>query len=226
MKKTAILTVGFLCMASGSSAFTLVNGGFDATSGAGIGQSSGTDLKGLADGSARSSWDIFNQLSGWETGKGGAGVEIQTNATLSGIDAQSGGFYVELDTTKNSNIYQDLTLDRGKYQLSFYYAPRVSTNLATNRIAYSIGDLSGSISGHKTKVKPGEWTKVTEYFKVDQNNTNVRLAFAAKGKSDSYGGLLDTVNLVAVPLPATLALMGVAMAGLIGFGARRRKTKA
>ncbi|MFM7275517.1 MAG: PEP-CTERM sorting domain-containing protein, partial [Gammaproteobacteria bacterium] len=47
------------------------------------------------------------------------------------------------------------------------------------------------------------------------------LEFRAVGKADTYGGSLDNVSVEAVPLPGTLGLLGLGLAGL-GMTRRRR----
>ena len=163
------------------------------------------------------SWGIWDSIPGWSSKD--AGVEIQTNRTLRQIDAHSGEYYTELDTYRNSTIYQDVTLGAGRHKLTFWYSPRTH-DPKTNGIDFALGSLvGGSITGPSSDVTYGDWTKVVQGFTVDTPGT-YQLSFAASGKSNSYGGLLDDVAISAVPLPAGALLL---MTGLAGLGLARRR---
>ncbi|MGB5869690.1 MAG: VPLPA-CTERM sorting domain-containing protein [Albidovulum sp.] len=172
------------------------------------------------------SWDRWKNINGWST-IGGPGIEIQSNRTLSTIDAHEGTKYVELDSNRNSAMVQSIALEVGSYMLSFWYSPRTS-DPSTNGIEFNIGNALGYLtSGYATAGTPapakvGSWTKVWRIFNVTTAG-NYDLRFAANGVSDSYGGLLDSVDVAQVPLPA--AGFGL-MAALGGLAALRRRRKA
>ena len=196
---------------SAASAATVVNGSFE-------------------DGPAVSNWQIFGSIPGWSADPN---IEIQTADTLNSIDPQDGARYAELDTNTNSRIYQSIILDAGTYLLSFFYSPRVNDTSAdadTNDMSYSVADLSGSIIGAPTpgEFEHGEWTKVTGYFTVGADGTEVELSFQASGETPTdgcgnCGALLDNVSIAAVPLPAGLLLM---LSAVGAFGFARRRTQA
>lgn len=177
-----------------------------------------------------SSWDVFKTASGW-TSITGAGIEIQSNRTLKSINGHDGQHYVELDSNNNSDMFQDVVLAVGDHVLSFFYSPR-SKNAATNGIDFSVsGLLSGNVTGPGGVLGTavGAWTEITQKFTVATAGTYT-LGFAATGSSNSYGGLLDAVSITpsgqpvappAVPLPASVLLLGGGVAGL--FSVRRRK---
>lgn len=179
-------------------------------------------------------WDVYTSIPGWTTAAG-AGIEVQTNRTLSSIDAHSGSHYIELDShprsTSNSAMQQKLTLAAGVYDLTFFYSPRTS-DVNTNGISYSVvnkannnillGAVSGPSATHGTKV--GVWTEVTSRFTVGVDDSPLLLKFAATGTQNTLGGLIDSVSISAVPVPAGLPLLMSAMAGLAWM--RRRKASA
>jgi hypothetical protein len=173
-------------------------------------------------------WAVFDTIPGWRTVDGN-GIEIQTNRTLGQIDAQHGRSYVELDShpndgNSNSTMRQSIAFDVGRYLLSFYYSPRTH-DAGSNGIAYSIGTdlmnlLSGSITGPGRDTAVGQWTRVTGLFDVTKAGT-YNLDFAATGRAETYGGLIDNVAISPVPVPAGGVLLLTALGGLAL--ARRRQ---
>jgi hypothetical protein len=170
-------------------------------------------------------------------------MEVQSEGTLGNIDAHHGDYYVELVTNKVSGFHQDVLLDAGTYLLSFFYSPRVQQNSDSttnaNDMSYgiegfdglgvSLGDiLAGSVVGAPNEAyERGEWTEVSAYFTVAQEQT-VRLSFDAIGDGftpgcGNCGALIDSVSLAAVPLPAGVLLM---LSALGAFGFARRRTQA
>lgn len=168
------------------------------------------------------SWGIWDTLPGWRSGPN-HGIEVQTNRTLSTIDAHSGDYYVELDSNGSGSMIQDLFLAAGKYTLSFFYSPRVA-QMDTNDITYSVGGLFSGLVGSATEgAEVGSWLEVTQEFMVTTAG-NYELGFFADANGDTYGGLLDdvSVEMVApVPVPAGAVLGLTALASLLML--RRRK---
>lgn len=168
-------------------------------------------------GVAANSWTIKAALDGWTVGAKGA--EVRNNVAGA---AQDGRNYLELDTTVNSWISQTIdTVNGGKYNLSFYYAPRENTGAATNGIDVL---WNGGLLKH---VEQDNFSAKTNWFKVDLSMFAVgslsNLSFKASGASDGYGGSLDNVSLTsAVPEPATLATLLLGL-GMMGFALRRRQ---
>lgn len=220
--KAVIYALALSAAAPLSAATLLVNGGFEQSPGM-AGAYGGTfeDLP-----TAGRSWDVWTELPGWQTSSG-AGIEVQTDRTLNIIDAHHGAYYVELDShgaNSNTTMYQDVELEAGTYELSFFYSPR-RAEADTNGIAYSVLASSGSllsetITGPGGGVPRRSWTEVTQRFTLTQSET-IRLSFTATGTQDTYGGFLDDVSLAPVPLPAAgwMLLMGVA--GMAALRARR-----
>ena len=171
-----------------------------------------------------SSWDVWKRLNGWTT-QTGPGIEVQSNRTLSTIDAQEGTKYVELDSNANSSMGQNIALKAGQYLLSFWYSPRTA-DPKTNGIEYAVGKLvSGTATnGQPVGARPGRWTLVSTLFTVKKAGSYL-LAFGASGRNDSYGGLIDNISVdpAPVPLPAAGGLLLVGLGALVAL---RRKQKA
>lgn len=227
MKKTVFATLAALAMSMAaplSAATTsnlVVNGSFETV------PSNRGDIV-----NARN-WDVYSSIEGWNTlaGVSGSGIEIQTNPTLSFINAQDGGRYAELDSHRgsytNSTIYQSLSLGAGTYELSFWYSPRENSQV-TNGIDYAILDgvqsvVSGTVNGPSADVARGAWTQFSSRFTL-ANATDVTLQFAAVGDADRRGGLLDNVSIAPAPVPLPAAGW-MLIAGVAGMGALRARGK-
>lgn len=179
-----------------------------------------------------SNWNVFNSINGWDTLEG-AGIEIQTNSTLNFIDAQEGNNYVELDSHDRSNqgrhnsmmgqVLEGLTIG-SSYDLSFWYTARTNRSDNSNGINMLWGSDYNSLTDMlsiENTVQDGIWHQYT--YSLTATDSSMLLAFEADGKNDSYGGLIDNieVNATSVPEPSILALMGIGVVGL-GFANRRK----
>lgn len=161
------------------------------------------------------SWGVYQSIEGWDKFDG-PGIEVQRNTVIA---AQSGSQYVELDSNYNSSMYQavgGLTVGAA-YDLSFWYHARTNTGYNDNGIAvywgdYLPGDLAVSVDGLTQSNTPG-WIEQTATLVATAET--MYLLFAATGYSNSLGGFVDNVTLTAVPEPATLALFGLGLAGLL-----------
>jgi hypothetical protein len=199
--------------------------------------SAGTTFESLPGGAK---WGVWKALNGWTT-VNGPGIEVQTSGTIGPLAAQHGSYYVELDSTGNSTMEQQVKLAKGSYLLSFWYSPRTG-NTASDQIDYSVGDLlKGSVNAFNALLgKPvAGWQKIVAPFSVggksagksggDSNGMQeFALRFGAGGPtSDTRGGLMDSVEIVKlpaeVPLPATGVLL---LAGLGVLGARHLRRSA
>jgi Protein of unknown function (DUF642)/PEP-CTERM motif len=170
-----------------------------------------------ANAQANSTWNIYSNLNGWSGGR--AGIELRNNVAGSAHEGQN---YVELDTTANSSISQSFNTLLGQtYALSFAYSPREHVAASSNgiQVFWNGADL-GTFTG-LTAASGNVWQ--VETLNVFGTGGLTTLSFQAVGRSDSYGGSLDSVRVTtAIPEPETYALM-VAGLGLMGLVARRRK---
>ncbi len=141
------------------------------------------------DASVLNNWGLLNSLTGWQNV--GAKVEIQTSQ-LNLIPSIAGNQYIELDSTANYAIFQDiLTNDGDTYEVSFYYSARVAGNLNTNIAeVYWNGQLLDTLNTDSVG-----WKKYT--YTVTGAAINTELKFKGAGTSDSYGAFIDDVSVTA-----------------------------
>ncbi|MDJ0857960.1 MAG: hypothetical protein QNJ03_02690 [Dinoroseobacter sp.] len=179
----------------------------------------------------RSGWNLFKDIPSWSAAHR---VEIQSNRTLRTVDAQDGSNYVELVTNRNDSLFQDVYLEIGTYELSFFYSPRVrSPGTTSNNMAFSVGRsdttlTSGVVEGPAgTDPRWGSWTEITSIFGVAEAGTYT-LSFSATGNPNARGcgncgALVDNVTLAAMPLPGSSLLLLAGIGGLGALHARRKK---
>ncbi|MBE0348735.1 DUF642 domain-containing protein [Pseudoalteromonas peptidolytica] len=162
-------------------------------------------------GSISGNWALFNDLQGWN--RDGARFEIQKQS-LGIINAQDGDQYLELDSTANYTIYQDIPTTAGKkYKVSFYYSARVVDNNSTNLARAWFGENTLATMNATTR----GWSKYE--FTVEATSSSTQLKFQGVGTSDSYGALLDNVVVTEealTPAPTTGCKVGVY--GINNFG--------
>jgi hypothetical protein len=196
------------------------------------------------------SWGVFSGLPGWSHIAGyGPGIEVQHNGTLgAGKNAVDGKHYVEMDTHFNTNtpgnsnagIFQLLTgLKVGQtYELSFWYRARdtAENNNGLNVYWKANGSVINKTNADFTydysagANNNANWVQYKE--KVIASSTDMLIGFGGAGEQvynpaknttaggNGKGALLDMVELVEVPAPATIALFGLAGLALLS---RRRK---
>lgn len=194
----------FVCAAIAASAFAaqaqnlVVNGSFEANS-VGAGR-----------------FITLNNTLGWT---GTPTIEIRNGVAGNAQDANN---YVELDTNRNSGMFQSVATGTGWYELSFWFSPRERVAAGSNGLSYSFGALSGTVAAVQGAPLGNVWQQFTDRVYLTGPTT---LTFFATGTSDSLGGSLDNVSVTAVPEPETYAMMLAGLA-LMGSIARRRKNKA
>ena len=230
--KVSTIALGIFA-AAGAHASLIHNGSFE------------TPEVGLDGDEAGGAWSIYydGDVDGWTSSLGSDssdyGIEIQENGTLSGVTAHSGDQYVELDTTQNSFMFQEVNgLVVGEfYTFSFWYQPRterqtgstlpLTLNPNDNGIDVYWGDfnsldqtdsIANEFVGEFVADDDSGWA-LYEYD-VQATDETMLFGFFAGGDSNSYGGLIDDVSLVAVPEPSAIALFGL---GILGLGVARRR---
>ena len=193
-------------------------------------------------GQSVSNWKIFSDVPGWT---GTPNIEIQSDRTLRSIDADTGNYYAELDTNRNSQITQTVqNVASGLYLLEFMYSPRVNrTATDTNDMRFGLSTTSGTTVSHQilgaptlTDVPHGAWTKFSAMITAGQGE-DITVSFEALGETrtrgcGNCGALIDTVSLsfvtrnddtspAPVPLPAGGALI-LSGLGALAIARRRR----
>jgi PEP-CTERM motif len=179
---------------------------------------------------AGASWTVLAGLSGWQA-DASSGVELRN--AVAGL-AHDGANFIELDTnpgsfgnasfddTTNSGISQTVGTQAGaSYELTWFYSPRSGVAASSNDIqVYWNGALLTTSSGSGEGQPGNAWNEYS--FTVTGTGSDT-LRFAAGGTADRLGGSLDSVSLVAAPVPepGTTALLLAGLAA-IGFVARRR----
>ena len=170
-------------------------------------------------------WAFYNQIPGWKAAFGT--IEIQSGPGMhTGSALPPGTQFIELDAEYNSSMFQDIRTETGKqYMLSFYYAPRNGFD-GMHFLSHTTGiDVFWENEILATVVENGPPEHVNNWnqysFTVTANDPLgiSRLQFNAAGNSDSYGGLLDKVELaeIIIPEPSSLALISLGFVGMLAF---------
>lgn len=183
------------------------------------------------------SWQVYQTFGEWET-TSGSGIEIQVTGAVTGVSANSGDQYVELDSDnergglpgqpKNSSMTTELNLIAGNYIVEWYYQPRTATpndnKIGVYLAGASQGTFFATLLGSENSVRTAitDWVKVTYEFYVDGKDNDYLLTFRAEGISNELGGYIDDVSVSRVPVPAAGFMLLAGIGGLAAF--RRRKS--
>ena len=164
------------------------------------------------------SWSIYSNLVGWTGGPD----QIELRNNIAGT-AQDGNNFVELDTNRNSSIYQDI-FGTGLVNLSFFYSARPGVAAGSNGLTVQFGSFADSVLETVAGGPVHNWMQYTlNNFQLNASGIT-RLSFSATGLSDSLGGSLDNVSVSPVPEIETYAML-LAGLGLLGVTSRRRRNK-
>ncbi len=161
------------------------------------------------------SWNLFQDLPGWNLVDGPA-IELQRG--VGGWDAYDGEQWLELDSDQNgpgggfmngeigsSTITQEAQTVVGQYyMLTLGFSPR--PGVEDNHLVISWNDeviYEAEASG--VGLQNTSWQEISVLIQADTTSSFISLA--DHSFDDTLGTLVDGVSLVAVPAPATLALL-------------------
>lgn len=179
-------------------------------------------------------WDVFFDLPGWSTIFGN-GIELQRNIVAT---PQHGSHHVELDSHRkvgaNSAMNQSLSslITGDDYLLSFYYKPRTNTTNDNGIKVFWYDDtvtfaptMTPSLIVDSTKKLSSSWTLQSVLLTADA--TQMNLSFAAFGKENTLGGLIDNISLVKVNETSQLSIIAIFsfIAGLVVYRQRKLSLK-
>jgi len=145
-------------------------------------------------------WDYFyntsNPLPGWTSTDNSIPLEVGLG-TVYGVTGYDGNNVMELDSTVNVAVDQNLVTAGGTYQLSFLYALRSGVDPASGTMqVYWDNNLVASLS-------PTSSAMTLYTTSVTATGSDI-LQFDGTGISDSYGAILDNVSLTPVPEATTM----------------------
>ena len=188
-----LLAAGMMVLPlSSAQANVIVNGGFEAPN------------------IATGTFSVFAAIPGW-TLFAGHSIEIQDHIAGSPFE---GAQFVELDSFANSAMQQLApTTPLQPYTFSFAYSPRPGVGAGSNGIdVFFNGSLVTALAPSGIGLPNTAWTVYS--FTVVPTSATSSVVFAATGVSDSLGGYIDDVRLVAAPEPMTLSLLAIGVAGV------------
>ena len=159
-------------------------------------------------------WTLLSSVPGWDLASG-PGIEIQNHAAGTPFD---GNQFLELDSTGESAVYQDLpTIAGAEYYLSFAFSAR--PGVTVNRMGVLWDGLSvATINADGSALADTSWHVYT--FTVTASSSSTRLQFSGLGPSDSLGEYVDAVSVQTTPEPSSIMLC---FGGLLFAAARYRK---
>ena len=157
-------------------------------------------------------WDLYASIPGWAAGVDLIEIGLGGVYGVSGFD---GANVLELDANHNATVSQIVATPGGDYTLSFLFADRAS--VASSSASFQVywnSDLVANISPTLTSM-----TLFSLQVTANANNT---LTFKGTGTDDSYGAIIDKVELNSLKVNPnavpdgglTSALLGLSIVGL------------
>ena len=164
-----------------------------------------------------------NSFPGWSVTAGDINVVRGSFNSGTGNRAFQGTQYVDLIGEANvlTTLSQTLNTVVGTlYTFSFAYSNNAFAGATARSATYSVGGLTGTVTHSSATPDNLDWNVFRGSFTATGSTTT--LSFTERDGAGNAGVLLDDVSVVAVPEPATWAMM-IAGFGLVGGVARRRR---
>jgi choice-of-anchor C domain-containing protein len=162
-------------------------------------------------------------LTGWTISVGN--VDLIDNGFW---QAFAGSQSIDMNGSAPATLYQDIALTPGQtYRLGFAMAENFFGGPATKTMDVSIGSISaGSYSFDNPAATTTNMGWQTHTFDFVANAPTMRLQFASTTSNCCWGPALDDVSViqlsrVAAPEPASIALFGTGLVGLVMWRRRR-----
>ena len=160
------------------------------------------------------SYSLFSTIPGWSLASGPY-IEVQNHVAGTPFD---GNQFVELDSTAESAIFQDLSTIAGvQYYLSFAFSPPQGVAVNSMGVSWD-GSPVTTINADGTRLSDTSWTVYS--FTVTASSTTTRLQFSGLGPSDGVGEYIDAVSVAQTPEPSSVMLC---LGGLLLAAAKYRK---
>jgi hypothetical protein len=197
-KLKVLVLIGLGALAANQASAALVNGSFE-------------------DPNLSGSWATFTAIPGW-TAVGTYPIEIGAGS-IYGVTGYDGQQVMELDSTGNAIVDQIVLTGGANYNLSLLYALRANVAPASGTFDVK---WNGILVAHFSPTSQAMTLYSTTVTAVNGNNT---LELIGTGIQDTYGAIVDNVQLNAVPEPTTMiAGAGALGLALLGIGRARRSS--
>lgn len=160
-------------------------------------------------------WTLNASIPSWSLASGPS-IEVQNHVAGSPF---AGNQFVELDSTGESSIFQDLpTIAGAQYLLSFAFSARPGVALNSMAVFWN-GSSVTTVTANGVGLSDTSWTVYS--FNVAASATTTRLQFSGLGPSDGMGEYIDAVSVeAAVPEPSSSMLC---FGGLLFAATKYRK---